>query len=326
MDTLTGIFKGMAGTAGSELLFLLLFVGVILAVYGLAQLLAPRDPVAQRLLAGVSSSSEGVAAPPLLRHAYDSKLKELDRLLAPSDPRERSRVGEWLAQAGYRGQAAARIYYASRAALGFGAMGICAFFLPMLPNVAAKASPPTLVGATIVAGVIAFFVPTVLVQRRVAYRRQAAQDGFPDALDMLLVCVEAGQGLDQAMARMAREIAQAHPVLAEEFTLVGLELRAGKERAGVLHDFARRLNVPDISAFVTVLRQSDEYGTTVGEALRVYASEMRDKRMMAAEEKAQKMPLKLALGTMLFTVPPLVLILIGPSVLQIIRVLGRFSG
>ena len=143
---------------------------------------------------------------------------------------------------------------------------------------------------------------------------------------MMLICVEAGQSLDQSLLKVADEISHAHPALAEEFQIVSLEMRAGKERASVLRDFAGRAGVSDVSSFVTVLIQSTQFGTSVGEALRVYAAEMRDKRIMRAEEKANTLPTKLTLGTMFFTVPPLMLILIGPSLVDIIKVLGGRGG
>jgi tight adherence protein C len=131
---------------------------------------------------------------------------------------------------------------------------------------------------------------------------------------MLLICAEAGQSLDQGIARVADEMRAGYPALAEEMETVSLETKAGKERFQVLKDFAERCGNADIRSFVTVMIQSATYGTSVSEALRVYAAEMRDKRVTLAEEKANVLPTKLTLGSMMFTVPPLLIILIGPSV------------
>jgi len=157
-----------------------------------------------------------------------------------------------------------------------------------------------------------------------ANRLKLIQAGyFPDALDLMLVCVEAGQSLDQAIMRVSKEIRGAYPTLAEEFELVSSEMRAGKDRSTVLRDMSERCGVPDISSFVTVLVQSATFGTSISDALRVYASEMRDKRVMRAEEKANVLPTKLTIGTMLFTVPPLLIILVGPSIYDIyVNLLG----
>jgi tight adherence protein C len=139
---------------------------------------------------------------------------------------------------------------------------------------------------------------------------------------MMLVCVEAGQSLDQSILRVSKEIRAGYPALADEFELVSQEVKAGKDRIAVLKGFAERAGVADVSSFVTVLIQSASFGTSIAEALRVYAAEMRDKRVMRAEEKANVLPTKLTLGTMLFTVPPLMIILIGPSVYGIAKTLG----
>ena len=125
---------------------------------------------------------------------------------------------------------------------------------------------------------------------------------------------EAGQSLDQSIVRVAAEIRAGYPALADEFEIVAHEMKAGKDRIVVLKDMSERAGVPDVASFVTVMIQSASFGTSIAEALRVYAAEMRDKRVMRAEEKANVLPTKLTLGTMMFTVPPLMIILIGPSV------------
>lgn len=156
-------------------------------------------------------------------------------------------------------------------------------------------------------------------------RQQEIQDGFPDALDMLLVCVEAGQSLDQGIVRVAREIAVGYPALAEELSTVSAEVKAGKEKTSVLRAFAERAGVQDVSSFVTVMIQSQTFGTSIAEALRVYASEMRDKRVMRAEEAANKLPTKITLGTMMFTVPPLLIVIVGPSVYAMVETFANFK-
>ncbi|MBC7478086.1 MAG: type II secretion system F family protein, partial [Pseudorhodobacter sp.] len=141
-----------------------------------------------------------------------------------------------------------------------------------------------------------------------------------------LVCVEAGQSMDQSINRVARESRAGYPALADEFDIVSHEVKAGKERAQVLRDMSERVGISDVSSFVTTLIQSATYGTSIAEALRVYSAEMRDKRVMRAEELANKLPTKLTLGTMMFTLPPLLIILIGPSVAGIAKTLGGMSG
>src|SRR5262249_2049995 len=164
-----------------------------------------------------------------------------------------------------------------------------------------------------------YFMPSFWIERKIEYRRQDAELGFPDVLDMLLICMEAGNSLDQACRRVAREIVKVNKVLGDELGVVNDELYAGKTRAAVFRDFADRLAVPDISAFAAVLRQSDEFGVSIADTLRVYADELRNKRVMRAEEKANMMPIKLALGSIAFTVPPTLLIMAVPSSIMIVR-------
>ncbi len=131
---------------------------------------------------------------------------------------------------------------------------------------------------------------------------------------MMLVCVEAGQSMDQAIIKVASEIRASYPSLADEFEMVAHEIKAGKDKPSVLNDMSERCGVQDVSSFVTVLNQSQSFGTPISDALRVYAGEMRDKRVMRAEEAANKLPTKMTLATMMLTVPPLLIILVGPSV------------
>jgi tight adherence protein C len=174
-------------------------------------------------------------------------------------------------------------------------------------------------------GAIGYMLPKYWVTRRVAARKEEIEQGFPDALDMMLVCVEAGQSLDQCIVRVARELKASYAALADEFEVVAQEMKAGKEKVSVLNDMGTRCGVQDISSFVTVLVQSAAFGTSIADALRVYAEEMRDKRVMKAEEAANKLPTKMTLATMMFTVPPLLIILVGPSAMGIAK-MGDMSG
>jgi tight adherence protein C len=168
---------------------------------------------------------------------------------------------------------------------------------------------------------VGFYGPTLWLRHRIRMRERAVQEGFPDALDMLLVSVEAGLGLDAAIARVASEIRAAHPIIADEFGVVGLEVRAGKSRHAVLRDMAERIGVDEVSSLVTVLNQSNRFGTNVADALRVYASEMRNSRMMRAEERANKLPVKLSIAVVLCMLPAMFAVILGPIVIKVVRVL-----
>jgi tight adherence protein C len=129
--------------------------------------------------------------------------------------------------------------------------------------------------------------------------------------------------LDQSIIRVAKEIRTGYPALSEEFEMVAFEMKAGKDKVRVLRDLSERVGVQDVTSFVTTLIQSATFGTSISEALRVYADEMRDKRVMRAEEKASTLPTKLTLGTMIFCLPPLLVILIGPSIYGVVMDLQR---
>lgn len=258
-----------------------------------------------------------------VRLRYDSGTSSLDRFapyLEPQNQKEFSATRLKLIQAGYRNRSAVSTFNFFRLTLGL------SFLIGGLLSVFLRSGDPGLTSVIIsvlLPGMAGYYLPTYWVERRLQQRQEDVTNGFPDALDLMLVCVEAGQSLDQAIMKVAVEIKIGHPTLAEEFNVVASEMRAGKERTSVLRDMAERCGVSDISAFVTVLVQSATFGTSISDALRIYAFEMRDKRVMRAEEKANILPTKLTIGTMLFTVPPLLIIMVGPSIYDIyVNLLG----
>ena len=172
-------------------------------------------------------------------------------------------------------------------------------------------------------GIAGYMLPKYWVTKRQQERQEEITNGFPDSLDLMLVCVEAGQSIEQAIVRVSQEVRSGYPALADEYELVSHEMKAGKDKTQVLRDMSERAGVTDVSSFVTVLIQSATFGTSISEALRVYAGEMRDKRVTRAEEKANTLPTKITLLTMVLTVPPLLVMLIGPSLYEIV---SRFSG
>ncbi|MDF2234427.1 type II secretion system F family protein [Albimonas sp. CAU 1670] len=282
-----------------------------------------REREAMRLAAASRANATGArrrqdAAGLRADAAKPSRLATLAPLFQPKDQEKIKGAREKLMQAGYRSRTAVQAFFVARV-LGAVLIGVGALAFALL-----RGTEVDVLSYSVIGGVAAgYALPSYWVTRRRAARQDEIGNGFPDALDMMLVCVEAGQSLDQALLRVSQEMEHAHPSLAEEFQIVSVEMRAGKERSQVLRDFGVRAGVPDISSFVTVLIQSSQFGTSIAEALRVYAAEMRDKRVMRAEEKANKLPTKLTLGTMFFTVPPLMIILIGPSLADIAKFLTQ---
>jgi tight adherence protein C len=300
--------------------YLLAGIGLIMMVIALPIVLRKRaDPLERFSFSDEKLKSDLIR---LRDTADDGSLKSMAGFLESADAEEMGETRAMLRAAGYRGGSAVRQFNFARAglALGLFAFGLVFFFLvPKEPNIVFSA---VFTGIMALAG---YFLPSYWVRRRIEIRKQEITNAFPDAMDMMLVCIEGGQSLDQAMARVGEEMQASSGPLAQEFALVSHEFRAGKDRISVLRDFASRCAVSDVSSFVTVLIQSTSFGTSIAQALRVYAAEMRDKRLMRAEEKANVLPTKLTLGTMMFTVPPLILILVGPSFIMILRSLGGLS-
>jgi len=253
------------------------------------------------------------------------KLEKYSNFLEPQDEGEYSAIRLKLLQAGYRTKNAVRIYHFMQFALGIGMLILGASYAVVLAQTGEPSTQQTVL-TILVPAVIGYMAPKYWVTRRQGARKQAITNGFPDSLDMMLVCVEAGQSLDQSIIRVSKELRAGFPELAEEYEMVSYEMKAGKDKASVLRDMSERCGVQDVSSFVTVLIQSQQFGTSIAEALRIYASEMRDKRVMRAEEKANVLPTKMTLATMMLTVPPLLIILIGPSIFEISVTLGGGVG
>jgi len=254
---------------------------------------------------------------------YDSgklNLQKFEAYLTPQNEDELTAARLKLLQAGYRSRGAVGNYNFLRMVMGISFLGLGLVYALVQGG---ELDATKIALYIILPGVIGYYGPAYWVERRRQTRQGELEDGFPDALDLMLVCVEAGQSLDQSIVRVATEIKHANAALSEEFQVVANELRAGKERVTVLRDMGERCGISDISSFVTVLIQSASFGTSISDALRIYAFEMRDKRIMRAEEKANKLPTKMTLATMMFTVPPLLIILVGPSVYDIyVNLLG----
>ena len=288
----------------------------------------PQDPV-DRLLGDTGPARMPLQPTPeagnnrsdalkLRSEATDLGLEAFSNYLKPQGQKEFSAFRLKLIQAGYRSRSAVSTYHFLRVALGLGMLGVGILLVFILDTQGDVMRTILTVPGPGLAG---YFGPDYWLKRRVQGRQHEVIAAFPDALDLMLVCFKASQSLDQSIMRVSREIQSGYPVLSEEFEIVANDIRAGKERVTVLRDFAERCGVADVSSFVTVLIQSASFGTSITSALRVYSAEMRDKRVMRMEEKAKVLPTKLTIATMLFTVAPLLIILVGPSVFEVINAL-----
>jgi tight adherence protein C len=297
------------------LIVLALASAAVLFLYsGVNQYFVQNSRMARRLKPGSRLSSVTTGDAKLVPD--EGVLESVEKYLTPKDPKRLSHVQKQLMFAGYRDPSAVKTYYAWKWGVALGGL----FFSSLVfATMMTRVSPFLPIAGMILVVVFSYFAADMWVLRKRTYRQMDMEKSFPDALDLMLVCIEAGHGLDQAMHRVARELNKSAPVLSEELLLIVNELRAGKMRDRVLSDFAERTNISDIAAFVTVIKQADKFGVSIADTLRVYAKEMRNKRYMRAEEKANMMPIKLALGAIAFTIPPVIVILIGPSVILILR-------
>ncbi len=246
----------------------------------------------------------------------NEKLNKYAQFLEPQDEKELSSIRMKLLQAGYRTKDAVQLYYFAQFALGLGLLGVGVLYFFIFVD-GATATMQQKMMYILGPGFAGYMAPKYWINKRVEKRKEEIQSGFPDALDMMLVCVEAGQSMDQSIVRVSKELQASYPALADEFEIISHEMNAGKDKTQVLPDMSERCGVQDVSSFVTVLNQAQTFGTSISDALRVYASEMRDKRVMRAEEKANQLPTKMTLTTMMLTVPPLLIILVGPSAVGI---------
>ncbi len=295
-------------------------LGLLLVLVALPSILfKKKDPLDRIKEMRLGSDNRGDSATALRRGGKDERLDRFAQYLEPQDQAEYSAAQMTLVRAGYRSKGAVQTFHFAQFALGIGGLLLGTLFV-MISGGGGSAQSSIL--TVLIPGCVGYYAPKYWVQRRVQNRTEEITGGFPDALDLMLVCVEAGQSLDQAIIRVAKEIRTGYPALSEEFEIVAYEMKAGKDKTRVLRDMGERVGVQDVNSFVTTLIQSATFGTSVAEALRVYAAEMRDKRVMRAEEKANKLPTKLTLGTMMFCLPPLLIILIGPSIYGIAQNLG----
>jgi tight adherence protein C len=174
-------------------------------------------------------------------------------------------------------------------------------------------------GVVVVAALAGLYLPSLLLRVRADRRQRDIINGFPDALDLMLVCVEAGLGMDSAFARVGMEMTESHPKLAEQFGAVVLELRAGRSHEDALRRMADRAGADEIRAFATLLIQSSKLGSSIAQTLRVYASEMREKRRLRAEEKAHRLPVLLSVPLVGCMLPVMIGVLMLPAAIRIIR-------
>ncbi len=292
-------------------LFVVLAIGVL--CIGIAFIvLAASDPVRKRMkyfLAGANAGGE---------HGLpeaSSKLEPVSKYLLPSNQQERNETKERLMHAGFVSSGALGIFYGVRILLFVILPSAVIVIAPAFPEL----TPKQVLISIGVAAFLAFLLPGMVLDRLISNRKRKLRNAFPDALDLLIVCVEAGMGLNPALQRVADELEVSHPELAAEFVLVTVEIRAGIDRVESLKNLAKRTGLEDINGMVSLLAQSMRFGTSVAETLRVYSEDFRDKRMQAAEEEAAKVGTKMIFPMVLFLFPAFFVVAIGPAILKVLE-------
>src|SRR5271165_2087267 len=286
------------------ILVIVVFLTVVLAVFAFgAAVVTPSSVLGARLraLGGRQQQAENKAP---LKERIEQALDPFSKAI-PLSPADVSRTRAWLIQAGLRDAMDVNYYFGARvlmAAAAFAGVVIFAgfdnlFLIVGLPG-------------------LGFFLPRFILKRMIKDRQQRIRLGLPDALDLTVICVEAGLALDQALMRVGQDLHHAHPDLSDEFHLVNLEMRAGKPRAEALRNLVERTGVDDIRSLVGTLVQTDRFGTSVAQALRVHSDSLRTARRQRAEEQAAKTTIKMVPPLVIFILVPFLFVTVGPALIQ----------
>lgn len=291
------------------LLLFLLLAGTI-CVLGYRSYVKP-----VRLEDRLDEAAGGLDAPEKSSAAKEQIVRVIEQIgeKAPISPRDAKLSRRLLMSAGYRDDTAVRVFYGLK--IVFAAVGLGAAFLfrgSVTNPVSSLMIIPGLCG-------IGFFLPNFVLGKLIARRQERLRFSLPDALDLMVVCMEAGLGLDQALTNVSRELRTTHPDIAEELSLVTLEMRHGKRRVEALKNLADRNGEPELRKLVATMVQADRFGTSVGESLRTHSDFMRVRRRQEAEERAAKVGVKLVFPIFFFILPAMLIVAAGPGLLALMK-------
>jgi len=284
------------------------------------------DTIKRRIRGGTAASADAVGN--ARDQAKQSIAKRMLKSVAPlaarpvmmNNPEAISKLRMKLANAGYRSDSAPKAFLASKTIVAVG-LGLVVVLYSVM-----KGDPlQSTAGLVVFAAAIGFMMPNVWLNMAVSKRKGQVRDGLPDTLDLLVISVESGLGLDSALQRVSEEMHQVHPTLAEEMQLVTLEGQMGIPRAEALTNFSARTDLEEVTSLVGVVNQAERFGTSIGKALRNQSRALRTKRRQAAEERAQKTAVKLLLPLILFIFPALGVVLGGPAALTMMETFSNSS-
>jgi tight adherence protein C len=300
-------------------LLLGLFALVVAGAYFVTSALSARQLSRRRLVEGAQGGHQVVGASLRSQAAESAWLKLVNGIekagLSLVDTRDDS-LRKKLAAAGYTAPYAPRIYTLLRLIL---VIGLPVLMLGLFWAIGSSPGIFKTYFAVVISAVAGLYLPSIFIAAKADRRQRDIINGFPDALDLMLVCVEAGLGMDSAFARVGMEMTTSHPKLAEQFGAVVLELRAGRSHEDALRRMADRAGAEEIRAFATLLIQSSKLGSSIAQTLRVYAAEMRERRRMRAEEKAHRLPVLLSLPLVGCMLPVMIGVLMLPAIIRVIR-------
>jgi tight adherence protein C len=313
-------------TTSQLLFFAVVFLSVAATVCVIVSQVMPT--AMQKRIAALSEEQVPGTAGAGIAHSVSSTLTRwltpLARASQPEESYRKSPLRIRFCNAGLRSEKAPVVYFGVKTLLTLMLPGVLLLFVETARH---PLSAHVLLAALLVLAAIGYYLPNAALSRRITHRQRELFEAFPDALDLMRVCVEAGLGLDAALERVGKEMAIESAALADEFHLVSLELRAGASRADALRGLAMRVGLEDIDAMVGMLVQSDRFGTSIADSLRVHSDQLKTKRRLNAEEAAAKLPVKLLLPLIFCIFPALLTVLLGPAVVSVYRILfPKLSG
>jgi tight adherence protein C len=299
------------------LLIALSFLAAFLIVLSAGLLLFYRETMLDRL-AEVTTRRDSIGLLERLisrRSAHVESLVDPFQRMLPRSPKEVSVVETRLIRAGIRGESAVNIFYGAKV------------LVPLTLSLVALVTGIYEIGPFFVFGVtggLGFMIPDFWLGNRITSRQLAIRMGLPDVLDLMVICIEAGLGLDQAVTRVCEEVQSSHPEIADELSLIAMEQRAGRTRADAWRNLAERSAVDAVRALSATVIQADQFGTSVARTLRVHSDSLRTKRRQAAEEAAAKTTVKLVFPLVFFIFPSLFVVIIGPSAIIVSEIFDKY--
>nr|WP_281722361.1 type II secretion system F family protein [Nitrosomonas nitrosa] len=311
--------------SAQTLFLIMIFLAVAGIAYAVMLVFAPRATQSRlKHIAGKEDELDDYKADEAWKEKIAQISKPFAKLALPDEDWDKSALRARFMHAGFRSSSAPTIFFAAKTILALALPGI---FLLSAGIGRLELSTQGAAFILLLLAAIGYYAPNVVLNRIVAVRQRELFENFPDAIDLMTVCVEAGLGLDAALAKVGEEMQISSKILAEEIHLVGLELRAGASREKALRNLALRTGVEEIEALVAMLVQADRFGTSTADSLRVYSDTLRTKRRLRAEEAAAKIALKLLFPLIFFIFPSLLVVLMGPAFIGIYRImLPAFSG